>query len=104
MSDNSDLVAQIDELFADCRALEKSVQRKLVAGEDTSADRTLMESIKRRREALILHRRGSESEIERRYLKDVIFDAGIIAKHAIKRLDDRINALQPPPKPQRRPA
>src|SRR5690348_664891 len=103
MSD-SDLTAQLDELFAECRTLKKSVERKLVAGEDTSADRALMESIKRRRQALALHQSNSESESERRYLKDVIFDAGIIAKHAINRLDDRLAALQPPTQPQRRPA
>ncbi len=100
--DDPDVDLQLDDLFGALRQLERSAEQALLTRDDTSASRRAMAEIRQKIEALHEKRRASESETERLYLDHLCRDAEEIAKRAMKKIEARLAALQPPPHPKRR--
>jgi hypothetical protein len=90
---------QIDELKASLDQIIRAMNRKLIAGENTSGDRERKAETEQKIAALRAAAEGIENDGLRQTAEEIATLAEEIAKNSVRVIEDRLLALAPNAKP-----
>lgn len=94
-----DLAQRAVELAAGIAGTRQQLRKLLLAGGDTAATREFLADLEREAADVAGARAEWAAETERAAAARIRADAGLIAEAAVRRLADRVAALEPPPTP-----